>query len=331
MEKLNLMKANSMKKLNEDVLVIGDIILTTSDELISEVIRAATNSDISHAMLYVAPYSIIDATGDGVHAKNTQRLFYPEQCAIHVLRLIKPLSKEQLLTITDYIRSKVGTEYSSTDAIRTVLGGKTRFTEKQFCSRLVAQAFAKANIRLVDNIDFCSPQDIKESVLLQPVERAVVTVSSDDMNSMEETVNTNELMTQATNKLLKEVRKLNKNIQNFNDINELIITNPELDPDIAEIYLQSGYLFVWEHEKQKEHLYNRDAFFNAPFTDTEKTRASQKWLEYEWKERLTSQLELYEKYPDRITFRLLRELYQNLIELYQQRTDISRQWIESNS
>jgi hypothetical protein len=59
-----------MRKLNESALQIGDIILTTTTDLLSKGIRKVTGSDISHALICVESYSVIDATGDGVHSRN---------------------------------------------------------------------------------------------------------------------------------------------------------------------------------------------------------------------------------------------------------------------
>ena len=50
-----------MKKLNRQLLQPADIILTTSIALQSRVIRAATKSEISHAMLAVNDASLIEA------------------------------------------------------------------------------------------------------------------------------------------------------------------------------------------------------------------------------------------------------------------------------
>ena len=37
-------------------------------------------------MIYVQDHSVIDATAEGVQARDTQRLFFEDECAIHVLR-----------------------------------------------------------------------------------------------------------------------------------------------------------------------------------------------------------------------------------------------------
>lgn len=54
-----------MKRIDFSKLRKGDILLTTSNKPRSKVIRTATRSDISHAMLHVANGSVMDSTGDG--------------------------------------------------------------------------------------------------------------------------------------------------------------------------------------------------------------------------------------------------------------------------
>jgi permuted papain-like amidase YaeF/Yiix C92 family enzyme len=115
-----------MRCLDESLLLPGDIILSTQDHFVSKAIRKATKSDISHAMLYVARGSVIDSTGEGVHARNTQRLFYGADCAIHVRRLVANLSDKQLDTVIRYARNQIGTRYSMNEAMRSAHVPRTR-------------------------------------------------------------------------------------------------------------------------------------------------------------------------------------------------------------
>ena len=57
-----------MKKLDDGGLRTGDIILTSGSNKMSKAVRRATNSAISHAMIYVQHSSVIDATAEGVHS-----------------------------------------------------------------------------------------------------------------------------------------------------------------------------------------------------------------------------------------------------------------------
>src|SRR6266851_772720 len=120
-----------MKKLKESALRVGDIILTTSPEKISKIIRKGTKSDISHAMIYVQGHSVIDATGDGVHSRNTQRLHYEDDLAIHVYRMRRGLTNAEALGICNYARAAVGTEYTTKEALQSVRRRRNPATRKQ--------------------------------------------------------------------------------------------------------------------------------------------------------------------------------------------------------
>ncbi len=103
---------SGLKRLNESVLMPGDIILTTTTAALSKSIRLATQSDISHSMVYVEDRSVIDATGEGVHARNTQRHFFEEECNIYAFRLRTGISRAELDEVVLFMRGQVGVEYS---------------------------------------------------------------------------------------------------------------------------------------------------------------------------------------------------------------------------
>ena len=104
-------------------VVRGDIILTTTTAAVSKAIRWGTKSDISHAMICVQHGSVIDATSEGVHARNLQHLFFDDACALHVLRLRAELAPAQLDQICQFVRQAIGSDYSTREAIRTAVGG----------------------------------------------------------------------------------------------------------------------------------------------------------------------------------------------------------------
>lgn len=209
-----------MRKLNESVLQIGDIILTTTTDMSSKGIRKVTKSDISHALIYIESHCVIDATSDGVHSKNTQRLFWEDECAVYVLRLKDELDVSQLHRIVNYIRAKIGTRYSKTEAAKSVSGSAKLPNRKQFCSRLVAQAYFSAGLSLVDDADYCTPQQLKDSTKLFTVQDAIRVASSEEISQSEGIDNTPQAMLKATNELLSGARTKNVNIENINDIDQ---------------------------------------------------------------------------------------------------------------
>jgi hypothetical protein len=234
-----------MKKLNERSLKRGDIILTTTTDAISKAIRVATWSDISHAMIYVEDHSVIDATGDGVHARNTQRLHFEDDCSVYALRLRASLSDEQIRGICDFVRAQVGTQYSRREAISTRFGGARAWSRKQFCSRLVAQAYASVGIKLVDDPNFCSPADIKHSPALAEIPSPTISISANETKFWNERQSLPEKMAAATNAVLDGARVKNKDIQNLNDLDLHLVKYPEDDEFVCGLLETSGYLTLW--------------------------------------------------------------------------------------
>jgi hypothetical protein len=79
-----------------------------------------------------------------------------------------------------FVRQGIGSEYSTREAVRSVIGGSDQWTRKQFCSRLVAQAYASAGIKFDDDPNYCAPADLGRSVLLTTVPGAVDLVSAEE-------------------------------------------------------------------------------------------------------------------------------------------------------
>ena len=146
-------------------------------------------------------------------------------------------------------RARVCTEYSTKEALRTVLGGRRGWTRKQFCSRLVAQAYASAGISLVDNPNFCAPADLKDSPLLIEMEAVTVSITDREAAQWESLADMPQMMIDATNFVLAGARKKSRDIQSFDDLNCYLIQHPEDDEYLCGLLEQSGYLTLWEVEK----------------------------------------------------------------------------------
>lgn len=240
----------SMKKINIGLLRKADIVLTTSAlKKPSGVIRTFTKSDISHAMICVSYGSVIDSTGDGVQARNVQKMFYDDSCEIYILRPKNPLSEEKINKIVNYARSSTGTRYSLREAVTSIRPQvNKKGSDRQFCSRMVARAYAFEGIELVANPDFCTPEDIKKSKLLMHVEPSFISVSEEEVSAIQEEGDTTEGMRNVTNILLGKLRMLDDNIESINDINDLVVQKPELDGVISKALEESGYLDFWRVE-----------------------------------------------------------------------------------
>ena len=162
-----------------DLVKPGDVVLTTTPEPLSQTIRQFTGADISHAMICVGKSSVIDSTGDGVHARNLQRLILEPGCAGHVLRPVKPLTTDQLRSVIVFARAAIGTRYTMTGAAKSVLAGFVAGS-RQYCSRLVAQAYRDAGVNLTSDADFCHPGEILKSVALVEVPNVLRSLSLEE-------------------------------------------------------------------------------------------------------------------------------------------------------
>lgn len=234
--------------LDTNVLQAGDIVLTTQDAPVSKVVRKTTGSPFSHAILYLGHGSYIHSDSAGVHADNPQRLLFRKHEYAKVLRL----KSNNLLAIEQiciFARTQIGKQYSVPEAIKSKVYRKISSSEtsnRQFCSRLVAQAYAFAGIHLVPNPDFCYPKDIGDSNQLYIVNDSVRKASDNELYiaSSDSPLKKQE---QVTNYILTEVRKVSKeDIQTFEQVVNLLLASPFHDKVISEIVQKSGYLYLWK-------------------------------------------------------------------------------------
>lgn len=322
-----------MKRLNEYSLRVGDIILTTTTAAVSKTIRVATRSDISHAMVYVQAGSVIDATAEGVHARNIQRLFFEESCSIYALRLRSELSDEQLSTICTFLRGRIGTEYSTEEAIQTVFGGAEEWSRKQFCSRLVAQAFASAGVSLVNNPNFCSPADIKNSTELISVDNATVVVTDEEVTLWDSRVDTPQMMRQATNKVLDGARSKDVSIQTFDDLHRRLAAHPNEDEYFCGLLEESGYLTLWQIEVE-ENPWHFDFTQMSEVPEEIVRPYCENVLAVDPAEnRFAINRDAYEKFwqeYELLFFKKMANLYENLVALRLKQVEVAKSWLEAN-
>lgn len=239
--------------ININALETCDIILTTSTAFESKAIRFGTKADISHAMICVAHGSVIDSTGEGVHARNVQKLFYDDSCAIHIIRLKRPLQNEEKKQIIDYVRATIGTPYSVKEALTSVVRPKSEGSDFQFCSRLAARAFKQIDINISENPDYCTPAQIKNSPLFVEVPNPFITISESEKEFIESRGTTLDEMRDITNKLLDLAKEAvpHVSILNINDIIVALQNDTSLDAKFSQAFKESGYLDHWKSEVTK--------------------------------------------------------------------------------
>lgn len=323
------------KRLNEKVLKRGDVILTTSDAGISKLIRATTISPISHAMLYVDHCSVIDATGDGVHSANTQRLFFEQHNAVFALRLKGGLDSATAIKICNYVRERIGSEYATLEAGRAWKGLGKKGTPKQFCSRLVAQAYSANGFDLVKNTDFCTPKKLLKSAKLVEVADATVNVTDDEYQAWQRHPSGLDLMRQSTNHILNGARKINKSIQHLSDVDKLVLAHSEHDETIMQLYVESGFLNVWktDHEINPWHydsklmedvgiLHPGEVRWYCESTLSEGSRTDNRYVKN------ATVYQYYQSIRPRKTIVMLMAFYQMLAEQHANRLDIAEDWLK---
>lgn len=232
------------------LIQLGDVVLMTTPEPVSQTIRKVTGADISHAMICVGRSSVIDSTGDGVHARNLERIILEPGCAGHVLRLAEPLTTDQLRSVISFARATVGTRYTMTGAAKSVLAGFVA-GRRQFCSRLVAQAYRDAGVNLVSDADFCHPGELLKSRALVEVPNVLRNLSPEEEADWREDTDNVQAMRDSTNALLLEARKLCSEIESLNDIDAYLVEHPEADAHFVQALRSSRYLELWREEFER--------------------------------------------------------------------------------
>ncbi|MGI4858963.1 MAG: YiiX/YebB-like N1pC/P60 family cysteine hydrolase [Janthinobacterium lividum] len=228
----------------------GDVVLTTTPEAASAIIRGVTGADISHAMICVADSSVIDSTSDGVHARNLRRIVLEPGCAGHVLRPVRQLTTEQLQSVVSFARAAVGTRYTIAGAVKSVMAGVVP-GRRQFCSRLVAQAYRSAGLDLVTDADFCHPGELLSSLALAEVRSVLRNLSEEEETEWRDDFDNVQFMRKATNELLLAARKLSTDIESLNDINAYLEEHPEGDAHLVQALHDSRYLVLWRDEFER--------------------------------------------------------------------------------
>ena len=324
-----------MKRIDIDRLQSGDIILTASKSPTGKLVRMASKGDVSHAMICVQHGSIIDSTSEGVHARNLQREFFRNDEQVCAFRLREGLPPLEIQRVVDFARSEVGTRYSKIEAARSVFAmGKPR-SRRQFCSRLVARAYASVGIQLVADQDYCTPEELRKSGLLQELDDITVPVSAEEVTAMSKQSNPLQLMRESQNAILTFVRSLDPEVENFTDVDRVVQEHPEWDAVIAEAYRNSGYLVLWEHELSA-HPYRYDLTLMEEITAPHLVADMREYCVgtireyYSGGVRFAVNLAHYEASQQerpRETVGMLIVLYQTLVRDHERRAETARRWL----
>ena len=311
-------------------LQAGDIFLTTQKHVVSKAIKAFTSSDFSHAMLYVGDGGYIHSDGDGVHAGNVQRLLFKHKEYVQVLRLREDIDRSLINNACAFARREIGKQYSIKDAINTKNPlSKITNTNRQFCSRLVAQSFESVSLKLVDNSSYCAPQELDDSDLTFRIYGCVREVKEAELE-FANTENPLEKQTNIINKIIAKVRTITQqDIQTFEQLSHYLYKNSEHDRAVTNIIKESGYLFMWQHEiNANPWRYSVELFMSLPVSKEKLKEIANTEFDsaVNTRKRYIFMLEQFMNIwrVTKLEYALINiTLYQNLVELTNQRINIS--------
>jgi hypothetical protein len=233
----------------------GDIILESGTSKFSSVIKTVTRSNFSHAMIYVG-HSIIHALTDGVYSANPQRVLVDNPNGLKVLRLKSPLSEQACITVVNYARNLSGSIYSIPEAGKSAVLKKTnKVTEskQQFCSRLVAQSYRQIGVNIVNNPDYCTPEDINKSSSLSEVLEVIREASEQEIafaESENPILENQKRMFLWLNQAREAFSERNIEIQTEADVTSSLMENADLDGLVCSFIKESGYLEHYDFDKK---------------------------------------------------------------------------------
>lgn len=320
--------SSKLYTLDSSVLRKGDIILTTSKDKISNLIKVITLGPFSHAMLYLGGDSCADAGGPGIRvtSHNIQRIFFksPKHCA--VLRFKQAVPNQIMDSIIMNARRFIGMEYSLSEAKLVALRAKFEAKEinRQFCSRYVAQAYESVGIEIVDNTDYCSPADIYNSKKLIKVENHLRVASEKETELLNKPSIPLGQQDNATDYIFTKAKELTGfDIQTFEQFNGVLIKIPSFDQNFRNILKDSGFLSLWQIEKNENPWFYDFNLLKAKFPDSD-------YLKWFGNERLVKEFEIRKRFD--ITLQTLRTAFKSAnletlklqIELYETLIDLSK-------
>lgn len=258
---------------NPYVLLPGDILLMNTYE---ERLREKMGCKYEHAAIYLGDAYLMEANGLFDVMTHIYSYAFREIGDACVLRMksISPITRE---SVARAARQKMGRKYIDTNQFRYVRALKNTNrkdeTNRSFCSRLVAQAYASEGINLLHNADYCEPDDFLHSEVLDVVDNALVPFTDE----MTEVIMNNQI-------IREQEEAESPNAQLFASLSDLyeediqVLTQvllaaqrqPEKSDHAIELIKSSGMFKHNEEVKQRSPwLFDDDEFFKH-FQDFDK-------------------------------------------------------------
>lgn len=310
-----------------------DIILTRNKQLPSKFVRLMSAGAYSHALCCLTNTSLIEATIEGrVFSENPQRLLFENIDDCKVLRLKNELNQEDRDKIIYFLRTQVSTRYSVKEALLTARYRKTNKIANgngQFCSRLVSQAFNEIDISLVRNPNYCSPENLNASTLLQTVPNALRMATDKDIEYYKTPSQIRENQIQ-NYKWLDKVAILarieNINILSQHDVGQFLIDYRKYDEYACNYIRETSYLTQYKEDElvsPYRYKYIADVGIDIP---TEilinKDSVDRQLINY-------SRTRYYSEVIGIGYFLLLKEMYENILKQVVTRLDVLNLYINA--
>lgn len=231
-------------------LKAGDILLSSDKKFPSKLIRLFTWSKYSHVMIYLGNYSFIHAESNGgVKRQNIERVCFSKISQACVVRVSDLKIAYQAC---EFAKIKVNTKYSKKEAVRTKLYLLNETRNRQFCSRLVAESYEKAGLKLVRNSSLCSPAEIFKSDKVQVVHNCIKEGTTEDLMIFR-TFDTTNFFAKIQAKQFEKIRSITGiDIQNTENLLIQLMLHPEYDEEITKIH-DEEYFYIIESLSYKDY------------------------------------------------------------------------------
>lgn len=258
---------------NPYVLIPGDILLMNTYE---ERFREKLGCKYEHAAIYIGDAQIMEANGAHVVMSHIYSYAFKEADHACVLRL-KNCSPITLSDVARNARKQMGREYVNTRQFLHVRdlknSDKKDNSNRSFCSRLVAQSYKEENVNIVQNSDFCEPDDFLDNPDLEQVKDAVVPITEDILNVvMAQQKYREEHETDSPNAaLFKNLSELyGIDIQDLQQAIQTSIGKPELDDKAIEMIVSSDMFKHMDSIRKEMPWFFDDEEFFKHFSEVDK-------------------------------------------------------------
>lgn len=145
-------------------VVVGDIIFSSGNSIISKAIRWWTVSEWSHVAVAISKDSFVEATYPKVRVGLVEELYGGK---FVVLTPKVPLTFGEAERLVSYLLSKVGKRYDWRGLLSFVLRKNVHNKSYYFCSELVAEAYDHIGRPLLRRSpSWVTPQDLYQSLEL---------------------------------------------------------------------------------------------------------------------------------------------------------------------